>query len=175
MPNEPSEMYGQDGFRFHGQRSDEHVMALYRQHWLILARAVLIALVSLVIPYFVGSWLHGLWAIGGELVYGLALGLFLWSRLYSFFNTVYILSDQRILSVLQLGFFTRQINEAELNRIQDVSSENKGAWETVFGFGRVIIRTASKESFFVLKNVPDPYDAQQAIVRSLKDINQTRA
>lgn len=168
--NDAAQIWGDDEFQFQGQRSDESVMLMRRQHGTVLVRSLLGAVISLVIPYFLIRVFDGS-VLGWVLViYFALLALFVGHRVYGFFNSVMLLTNQRLLDVTQKGFFARTINEAELSRIQDVSSEVKGVLQTTFHYGQVIIRTASKDSALIIENIADPYEVQQAIVRALKDV-----
>ncbi len=163
-------MWAQDEYHFFGQRSDEHVVLIRNQHPIVLLPIALWTLVSFLIPYLAIRFIQGPSLFMIVAIYAVSIALIIWYFVYGYLNSVSVLTDQRILSVNQKGFFFRQINEAELTRIQDVSSDVKGILETMFGFGDVTIRTASKDSLLVLRRIADPYSAQQAIVRSLKDV-----
>lgn len=58
--SDAAEMWGKDEYQFHGQRANEKVLLVRNQHWVVLLPAILISLVSLVIPYAVIHWLGGL-------------------------------------------------------------------------------------------------------------------
>lgn len=167
--SESTQMWAEDEYRFHGQRADEHVMLVRNQHWVVLLPAVLIVIVSLVIPAAILFFLNGNSMFYLIIVYIVAGLLYLGYHLYGYMNTLCIISNHRILNIIQKGFFSRKISEAELSRIQDVSSDIKGLLQTLFGFGDVTIRTAS-ESVLTLKNIAKPYDVQQALVRMLKEV-----
>lgn len=169
MANDAAEIWGRDEYRFQGQRPDEHVMLVRNQHPIVLAPFFLWFIVTLVIPYLVVRFLSGQWQLWLLAVYIISAILWLCRHLYAYFNSVSVLTSQRILNIDQRGFFVRRITEAELSRIQDVSTEIKGVFPTIFGFGNVAIRTASKDTLIELRNISDPYEVQQAIVRSLKD------
>lgn len=169
MADDAAEIWGHDEYRFHGQRPDEQVMLLKNQHPVVLTKTILWLFVSGIIPYLLLLLSDGRYTFMGIAIYGFLVLFIAWYRWYGYQNSVSILTNQRILQVSQHGFFNRQINEAELSRIQDVSSEIKGVAQTIFGYGDVTIRTASKDSLLVLKDIRAPYDFQQAIVRSLKD------
>lgn len=84
---------------------------------------------------------------------------------YNFFQSVFIVTDQRLIYVNQLGFLTRKITETEIDKIQDVSSHIFGLMKMIFHFGNLIVRTAgaSKGEEIVVKNIPDPYEVQKQI------------
>lgn len=165
-----AQIWAQQDYQFQGQRSDESVMLVRNQHPVVLWRLVVGVGISFVVPWFVLRTLETtelVWSIG---LYLAILAGLVWQRIYSFQSSVMILSNERIINVGQKGFFNRTINEAELNRIQDVSSEIKGPLQTAFQFGTVTVRTASNDTKLIISNIIDPYGTQQAIVRALKGV-----
>lgn len=165
-----AEIWGEVDYEFHGQRAGESVMMVAKQHPMVNMPAVIIAIVVAIIPYLsIRMW--GASMVSSVLIflYLIFILVFLGTRLYLYFQSVNILTSQRIIVAGQLSLFSRKISEAELSRIQDVSTEIKGVWETLFGFGDVVIRTASSETLIKLAKVPAPYDIQQAIVRTLNE------
>ncbi len=165
---EATAIWSQEDYHFYGQRPHEQVMLVRHQHIIILLPVIVICLVSLLIPFVALRFLHG--TIGNYIliIYLVVVCYYLFHHVYAYRQSVSILSNERIVNVIQKGFFHSKITEAELNRIQDVATDIKGVLQTAFGFGDVTIRTAS-ESVLVLKNIGTPYDVQQAIVRALKD------
>lgn len=171
MTENSSEIWAQEEYRFHGQRPDEQVMLLRNQHPMVLLKLFIWVVISLVLPYLCARLFPGLFS--KFLIGYLVIVIFILAyRIYGYRSSISILTNQRILNVKQHGFFNCEISEAELDRIQDVSSATKGVWQTLFHFGDVTIRTASKDSLLVLANISTPYDFQQAIVRSLKDVKR---
>jgi uncharacterized membrane protein YdbT with pleckstrin-like domain len=162
-------MWSQDEYHFHGQRANEHILLVRNQHPIVLGRVSLLSLVSLVLPYLIIRFTGGKFESYTLAIYVFIVLFYIAYHLYGYRNSISVLSNERILSILQKGFFNRRIVEAELDRIQDVSSDIKGIMQTSFGFGDVTIRTASKDSLLMLKNIGDPYDVQQAIVRAQKE------
>ncbi len=167
-PDDSAQIWAYEDYHFYGQRSNEKVMDVKRQHIIILLPIFVIVFVSFIIPYFMLR-LHlpsVTYFVGG---YALVAFLFFYHSWYGYQHSLTILSSERIVNVFQRGFFQAKITEAELSRIQDVSSDIKGVLPTMFGYGDVTIRTAS-ESILTIKNIGSPYDFQQAIVRALKNV-----
>lgn len=161
-------MWEEDDYRFYGQRPDEHVMLVRNQHITVLRIPILIDILILSILLLVYPHLphpFNLYFSGIVIVSVFFSGFYYW---YGYRNTVCVLTDQRIVNVTQKGFFNKKINEAELNRIQDVSTTVKGVMPTLFGYGQVTVSTAS-ENTLVLHNMADPYELQQAILRVLRN------
>ncbi len=159
----------QDNYSFRGQRSDETVALVTKQHvWLLMP----IAAVWLVIALVVGVALLG---FGASKITSIVIGLtVVIGALYSFYfwfmwnGCDYIVTNQRVIKIDQVGLFNRMISEAEIHRIQEISTEIKGPIRTLLNFGTVRIKTASDDSKLDLEDVTDPYDVQQAIVQIQK-------
>lgn len=168
--NDVAQIWANEDYQFQGQRSDESVMLVRNQHPVVLWRLVVGCVVSLVVPWIVLRSLDGMGLVWAMIVYLIILVIIVWQRIFTYRSSVMILSNQRIINVTQKGFFNRTINEAELSRIQDVSSEIKGPLQTAFQFGSVTVRTASNDTKLIIESIIDPYGTQQAIVRALKEV-----
>lgn len=151
---------------FDGQRDDEEIVASWRQHPMVMAKTLFIIVLIVFtgsIPIFTWSpsWGFQFWllfiAIGG--VYGL-LSYFLW------LNTLYILTNERLLAIFQRAFLMRATNEVPLKNIQNVAHLKKGLFQMIFDYGSVEIETAGTKTAMTLKNIEHPYLAQQKILTS---------
>lgn len=167
--NPNDEMWEYVDIHFEGQRSEEKVLYYCLQHPMVFMPAVLIGLVSLIIPYFLMRLLDGRPEYISLAIYGVVLLIYIYYHYYTYNNSESILSNERIISIDQLSFFQKRISEAELERVQDVSTSIKGVIPTMFKFGNVTIRTASNETQIILENVADPYSIQQVIVQAIKN------
>lgn len=158
-----------DAYSFRGQRSDEAVALVTKQHiWLLMP----ILLVWLVIITVVGVALLGFGA--SKVTSIVIISTIIIGALYSFYfwfmwnGCDYIVTNQRVIKIDQVSLFGRVISEAEIHRIQEISTEIKGPVRTMLNFGTVNIKTASDNSQISLEDVTDPYDVQQAIVQIQK-------
>lgn len=168
---------------FHGQKQGEKVLLVLKQNaivflamivkvitlWLIF---ILLYKFSFYIPWGWYSYVLSAWlwiAIIGSL-YMIA------TRWYTWANTVYLLTNDRVLSVEQASWFNRVISEATLWNILFISHKVEGPIQTVFNYGSIHIRASGVvEEEIVLRNVSDPYEAQQEIVGAQKKITGRQA
>lgn len=79
------------------------------------------------------------------------------------FDTWIITSD-RIINIEQHGLFSREVSELKLSRVQDVSVEVHGFFQTFLNYGDVHIQTAGEEERFQFRSVPDPYGVKNIIM-----------
>lgn len=154
---------------FEGQRTGENVILLRRQHpWTLwhagLFAALVIAAIIMSVVFFglssVSSWV----ILGGGAV-ALGLGLYRW---YNWWNTITILTNERVLLSLQSGFLSRAVSEVPLAKIQDVSFKVRGLWQTLYNYGVVIIKTASSDDVMRVENIAEPYQFQQELMKAAK-------
>jgi len=158
-------------FTFNGQRPDETVEEVIKNHPYVLFLPGIKAILFLAIPsatlIFFGASLG--FTITTLICVPIALGVF-FRAYYIYSASVLLITSQRVLYMDQANFFKKKIIETNLDKIQDVSSDMSGAIKTALGFGDLIIRTAgaSQGTEIVIKNIPNPYQAQQEITKRME-------
>lgn len=96
--------------------------------------------------------------------YFLAIWLLFLTQFSDYYLDIDIVTNDRIIDIEQKGLFGRSISELDLSRIQDVHSEIKGIFPSLFNFGTVVVQTAGEEKNFVFEQVPDPHAVRQRIL-----------
>ncbi|OQA03813.1 MAG: Bacterial membrane flanked domain protein [bacterium ADurb.Bin400] len=157
----------EEEFTFNGQRRGENVVAVVKNHPVILfwpgLKTVFFLTTAVAFTMF--------WRAqpSGPAAMLLAIcGLSIFAKAFFMFNkSLFLVTDQRVINIDQDGFWKHSITETEINNIQDVSSNTVGPLRTMFKYGDLIIRTAgaSKGSEIIVKNIANPYEVQQCIVR----------
>ena len=160
-------MWEEEEYHFYGQRADERVVLVRNQHPIVLVKPAIVDLVAFGVMLILISYLSAPFNQYVLILFSVGILFHIAYYVYAYRNGMSVLSTQRIIDINQRGFFNKKISEAELTRIQDVSSNINGVLQTMFGFGDVVIRTAS-ETTLVLSNIKNPYDVQQAIARAMK-------
>lgn len=167
-------------YTFQGQRSGEQVVVLVNQHtWVLLPIAItwliLLAVIGATLWYAGASKITSV-VIGAAAIFGIFYSLYQW---YLWANSNYIVTNQRVIKIDQNHLFSRLISEAEIDRIQEISTDISGPIHTMLNFGTIKIQTASTTGMMDLEDVPDPYNMQQEIVRiqrqSVGPTEQSRA
>lgn len=161
-------------FDFRGRRENEKVIVVVKYHsWLLMPIVYIWILVFALIAvgfYFFGASKITSIAITVLVVTALLNTVYRW---FIWNSGNYIITNQRVIRIEQLSLFNREISEAEIDRIQEISTEIKGPIRTMFGFGTVKIQTASNSGKVDLEDITKPYDIQQIIAgiqKSPKDI-----
>ena len=148
---------------FDGQRDDEDIVAVYRQHPFIMTKSALIA----VFLIFIGSIPLAIgfsWGVECLILFVAVAGLYFLAHIYLWLNTIYILTNQRIFAIVQRRLFHRANNEVPLPNIQNVAHEKKGVFQMALDYGEVEIQTSGSKTAMVLRNVEHPYQVQQKIL-----------
>ena len=165
-------------YDFRGRRSGETVAQLVRYHpWLLMPIVlcwIAIALIITVLLWWFGASGYTSLIIAILMLVGLGYSFYTW---FIWNGGSYIITNQRVIRSEQIGLFRRQISEAEIDRIQEISTAISGPIHTLLNFGTVHVRTASDSSTIDIENVASPYDIQQMIARIQKqnDVPATEA
>ncbi len=149
-------------------KEGENVVRLTRRHVLTLAPGLILALLLIVLPFFLLFPLFGLGVVGvvmfaAAVLIGIGVAyrsVMLWDA------DVLILTTHRLVDVDQKGLFTRNVTEAQLSNIQDVSWSKKGFWQTIFRMGSVQVQTAGSSSNIEAVHVSEP----QRLAEFLNDL-----
>jgi hypothetical protein len=153
---------------FADQQENETVLLVFRKHPIVMRKGLVIAMIclllgiipSLIKPEF-SFFFEGL---------GIAalVGIILFSPWWiSWFYTVFIVSDHRLIQITQKGLFHRSVVDIGINQIQMVNYEINGLQETLLGFGTIIIQTYMGD--LIIHEVHHPAKIQQAILNILRD------
>ena len=147
----------------------EFRVALYRRHWIVLARAMVLPLLLLAGLMTIASLASALGAVGSERGPAVALLLVLtavgvpaavavWS-FFDYYHDVLIVTNRRLVHVERTPFVDAQRTEAMFDRVQDVTSLTPGVGARLLGYGTVIVQTASARGSIAFDHVPRPDDA----------------
>lgn len=154
-------MYNPFQLEIHNEAEDEEILRVWRHHPITLIKPVVRTMAFVLIPallmlftgfsMFSNPWLFLLFLLIVVMV--LTYAAYEW---ISWYGDVYVLTSYRIIDVVQEGFFHRNFSEASLDKIQDVTYEISGFFQTIFNFGDAVIQTAAATSQIKLEDVADP-------------------
>lgn len=152
-------------FRFTGQGPNEDVLVVMQRHPMVLFKAGLIVSVGLILvvasfAIFGASSYSSLIAtiyIILALIYGFA-SWHVWQKSH------YIVTNNRVISMLQKSLFHRVISEVPIKLIKNVSYETSGLFQTILDYGAVKVLTSGKDEPDVsFLDISHPYGVQQRI------------
>lgn len=155
----------------------ERVIAEFRRHWFVIFAEGLPLFLLAFLPAVLW-WGRGVVGALGDsgirveaflffatTLWLLALWLIFFILWTNYYLDVLIMTDRRIVRIEQHTFFSREIAECRLDKIQDIGAEMHGLIATVFKFGNLHLQTAAEGGNFSMKNIPDPYEAKELIAR----------
>src|SRR3989339_1618815 len=166
------------------QRPGEKIQLFLRRYWLapfeigfymIIFYGIPIAAAIIFFPYlehFLQDPVLGPIIILVGSMYALGVWLFGFTEFVDYYLDVWIVTNERVLSVEQKGLFTRVASELHLSTVQDVTSEVKGMLRTVLNYGDVHIQTAAERIRFIFKGVPHPERVREQIVALVEENRQ---
>ncbi len=155
----------------------ERILRVVRKHWYVLVRdIVLLALlillgVSLLIFTTLGP-VQDIVTLSGSgffaaLFAGTAWLLLLWVMAWNmwtdYFLDVLLITDRRIFDIEQLGLFRRTSASFRLDKVQNVSVDQKGFIATMLDFGTVRLETAGDGEDFIATYIAKPYEIKKFI------------
>jgi len=146
-------------------KEKEELANVVHQHWLVIIPLAGAGAVLVLLDFFLISWWfsHHWWGALGWLVVLVVGGLLVARAIYTWSRNVFALTNQRVISVDQRGFFEHHVAEATYDKIRDVSYSIRGFWPTVCHFGTINLQTGGSEQGLSLRAVADPVRLQQEI------------
>ncbi len=154
----------------------EKMVLVIRKHWLLFVGALFVIGVFAVLPYVILHLipvrvLSGLpAAVAGPTVafFYIIWLLILWVVLFAYWTNYYlniwVVTDRRIIDIVQNGLFSRELITARLEKVQDVTVEIEGVLQTIFNYGTLVIHTADDMTNIVITNASRPNRARDKIL-----------
>lgn len=148
---------------FIGQSQGEQVLLLVRRHPLVLSPRLLAVVLLCWLPWIVfvvGVGFSALFAVLFllTLIGGGLYSYVVWSDWY---NTLYLVTNQRVITTWQHNLWRRAVREVPLDKIQEVRHDQRGLFKIALRVGDVIVRTAGAELHLV--DVGNPYQIEQRV------------
>ena len=155
---------------FDDQFEDEEVLFVFRKHPIVMRKGLIIgAFAPLlgVIPAAIKPSLGFGWFFGG-----LAIGILAWLVILfpfwiSWYYSVFIVTDQRLIQITQKGLFHKTVVDLTLNQIQMINYQIAGLQETLLGFGTIMMQTYVGD--LIIHEVHHPARIQKRILKILRD------
>lgn len=160
---------------FPSQQEEEKVFLIIREHWFHLFLKMLVwfifAAALVVFKKYTPEYLPVLFEDpAGPItnlftqVYTLFLTLSIFIIWLSYYLNLQVITDRRIVDIDQQGLFSHTVSELHIENIEDVTSETKGLFGTIFNYGMVYVQTAASIERFEFDNVPNPAAIEKLIL-----------
>ena len=161
-----------DNTNFVNKDPNEKIILLLRRHpitnvgWVLLAGfMILFPAIFTVLPTYEG--LPGGFQIITVLGWYLMAIAYIFEKFLSWFFNVNIITDERVFDVDFRNLVYREITDANIDQIQDVTVAIGSAIRTFFNYGNVVIQTAAQIPQIEFEAVPFP-DKVARILRELR-------
>jgi hypothetical protein len=159
------------------QKPDERLVLQIRRYWLTFVPTLIIFTILFLLPFIISiaarillpdltplsDTIRLLLTLTGS-VYCLLILLIFYSSFVVFHLDLSIITNERLVDMEQKGLFSRVISEMDLYQVQDVTTEIKGVFPSVFNYGTLIVENASATVKFVLHKVKDPNKLREIIL-----------
>src|SRR3989339_619360 len=163
---------------FPGQKDNEVIKFLIKKHWMVYVRLIFYTLIMMGLPFLIYFILivEGGFSANGNNIITLFFLIYIGFALMILFIKwlgedldIIIVTNERLISIVQISFMHRTISETDLAHIQDIQHETKGILSQIFRFGMMEIQTAAEKITFCMHDIPNPYETARQIMNLRED------
>ena len=159
------------------KKSYEKIIHVMHRHPITFIPKLLLFIVLAIVPLAVYGMINTLFptlfaqqtvyafAVLAGSGYYLSILLFFYEQFIVFYLDMWVITNDRIIDVEQLGLFSRTISELDLFRIQDVTTDVHGIFATLFKYGTVTIKTASSNINIVFYDIAHPNKIREELIQ----------
>lgn len=161
-------------YTFEGKKHYENVILLLFRHWFVILIKIIFFLILALVPFIIFAYLEPfITRTGTENLFKFLVAVYFLIWWYGLFYSltmylldIWIVTDHRIIDSRQHGFFKRTVSELSLIKIQDVSTNISGFFQTLLDFGDLEIQTAGAEKNFFFHQIPHPVRVKDTIMHA---------
>lgn len=158
---------------FINQKSYEKIVLEIRRHPITLIPSIILFIIALLLPPILLAidvavtaielaW-SPLYTLFLSTYYIIAI-IFFYVHTMDFYLDVLIVTNDRLIDIDQHSLFSRTISEMDLFQVQDVSTDIKGVFPTMFNYGTVHIQNASLQTKFTITQARNPDKLREVIL-----------
>jgi len=164
-------------------QKDEKILGVFRRHWLTFVMAllpiVILGIIAVISPILFELYFPELAEDSSITAVGVVLALeIVWIVIFliiaDYYLDVWIVTNKRLIFIELHGLFSRTVSSVTLMHIQDVTVEVHGILGTLFKYGEVKIQSAGTEGEFTFRQVPEPYQIKNLIVKTRGEFFQIK-
>lgn len=147
--------------KFETQEKKETIVMLLRRHLITQVPSVLLILAMLLAPLVLKivpflNFLPDRFQFMTVVMWYLLTIAFIFEKFLAWFFNVNIITDERIIDIDFYSLGYKEVSEAKIDKVQDVSYVTGGALRSIFNYGNVLIQTAGEKPQLVFEAVPNP-------------------
>jgi uncharacterized membrane protein YdbT with pleckstrin-like domain len=160
---------------FEGKKENEKLIVFTRRHWFVLVGYVVGVVIAAFIPFvFIILLAKVIVAHEGAsilfmfiwMIYIMILWYLLIYKLTMHTLDTWIVTDDRVMDIVQIGFFDRKVSELHLEAIQDISVNTKGLVQSYLNFGNIEVQTGATAQRFMFDQVPRPIEIKDKVMEA---------
>jgi signal transduction histidine kinase len=155
---------------FADQMDGEEVLYVFRKHPIVMRKGLVVGMLIILlstVPVAIKPTLGFGWFFG-SLGIGLVVALVFFAPFWiSWYYSIFILTDQRLIQITQKGLFNKAVVDMQLSQIQMVNYQIAGLQETMLGYGTIVMQTYMGD--LVIHDVHHPAKTQKKILEVLRD------
>jgi len=154
-------IYSPSKIRFEIQGENEQIVLFLRRHWVTNIHWIIGTVILILAPIVLGylpilNFLPLRYQLMGLILWYLFVTAFVFEQFLSWFFNVYIVTNERIIDYDFFNLLYKDIKQADLEKVQDVSAKVGGLARVFFDFGDVLVETAGALPNLEFEAVPDP-------------------
>ena len=147
--------------RFENQEQREKIILLLRQHWVTQLRWMMMGIMGIGVPaIFVWvpllDFLPANYQFMALVLWYLLLIAYIFENFISWLYQAFIITDERIIDINFSNLIYKELSEAKIDNIEDVTYRQGGVMRAAFNFGDVVMQTAGAQREFMIEGVPEP-------------------
>lgn len=153
---------------FETREKDEKIILFIRAHPIVNIRWILVTVLLVFVPVVAKSFgILGSLPAGFELIINLFWYLititYALENFLGWYSNVYFVTNLRVIDVDFYSLIYKQVSDANVDKIQDVTYNTGGVARAFFNYGNVFIQTAAEVSEFDFLEVPNPAKVAKTI------------
>ncbi len=168
---------------FEDQFDGEEVLFVFRKHPIVMRKGLVFGLTAWLVGPLYTLILTYVYAnnpdkfpsiafFGYSFLFSVLLGcLILLPSYISWYFSVFIVTDQRLIQITQKGLFNRSVVDMGLNQIQMVNYQVAGLQETLLSFGTISMQTFVGD--LIIHDIHHPAKIQKKLLEVLRDSGVT--
>src|SRR3990167_3638391 len=153
---------------FEDQFEDEEVLLVFRKHPIVMRKGLILCMLAILLGTVPALIKPEMSYFFGGLAFGFLLGILLFTPSWiSWYYSVFIVTDQRLIQITQKGLFHKSVVDLSLSQIQMVNYEVAGLQATLLGFGTILMQTYVGD--LVIHDVHHPARIQKKMLNILRE------
>ena len=147
------------------------LMVIYAASFIAFVFAL--SLISIVLPKTMASTnsIYSAWTVLA-FICGFVLVVVLIAITYVYNQSGLTVTNKNVIQILQKSIYERKVSHISLANIEDVTSEQRGVFSTMFNSGTLKIETAGEQANFIFPLCPHPNRVARIILDAKDDFIQ---